>query len=290
MPGNARRSLTALFLVGALGHVWDGAAVRSAPVDQQVSTVPFRLIGGYLIVVEGAMGRLGGRTFVIDTGTARTVIDDSIAGALGLERTSAALHAFGERTLTSAAVLPSIAFGPVEARELPVLIADLKPQAQRFGLSPDALVGMDLLRDRCITIDYATAALKFACGGRWPRSVSIGEGSGFAIVNVRIDQHPYRLLVDSGSEGVILFSEAIPAGATIEPDGEFEARHMSGTVRVKRFAPRVLSAGEYPLIPPPVFIMTYGGERAGFDGLLGPHWLRAREVRLDFVRRTMAWR
>jgi len=77
---------------------------------------------------------------------------------------------------------------------------------------------------------------------------------------------------------------------TIEPDGEFEARHVSGTVRVKRFTPGLFVVGEYLLPPPPVFILTHGGDRRAYDGLLGPQWLGAREVQLDFTRRTMAWR
>jgi len=217
-------------------------------------------------------------------------VDETTARVLGLQRTPAALEAFGERTQASAAVLPSIALGPVQARDLPVLIADLGPQAKRFGLSLDALVGMDLLRERCLTIDYSATALRFTCGGEWPRSISIGGGSGFAIAGVRIDRHPYRLLMDSGAEGVVLFSEAVAAGATIEPDGEFEARHVSGTVRVKRFTPGLFVVGEYLLPPPPVFILTHGGDRRAYDGLLGPQWLGAREVQLDFTRRTMAWR
>jgi len=291
MPSNDSRRITALFLVGALGHAWGAVAVdRRAFIDRQTSTLPFQLIGGYLIVVEGSIGPLGGRRFAIDTGTARTVVDETTARVLGLQRTPAALEAFGERTQASAAVLPSIALGPVQARDLPILIADLGPQAKRFGLSLDALVGMDLLRERCLTIDYSATALRFTCGGEWPRSISIGGGSGFAIAGVRIDRHPYRLLMDSGAEGVVLFSEAVAAGATIEPDGEFEARHVSGTVRVKRFTPGLFVVGEYLLPPPPVFILTHGGDRRAYDGLLGPQWLGAREVQLDFTRRTMAWR
>src|SRR5215472_17814717 len=46
--------------------------------------IPFELQNGYLIVVRGSIGKLKNLSFVVDTGSSRTIVDERIARKLHL--------------------------------------------------------------------------------------------------------------------------------------------------------------------------------------------------------------
>jgi hypothetical protein len=133
--------------------------------------VPFSLVGNYLVVVTGEIGGITGLNMVVDTGTARTVIDERVAARLDLRRHPDGLEVFGTRVASDRVVLDTLAFGPISARGLEALVADLEGQRKRFGVRIDALLGVDVLRGTCLTIDYASrrlaaGAIQAAAAGR----------------------------------------------------------------------------------------------------------------------------
>jgi len=251
---------------------------------------PFRLVGGYLVVVQGSIGGLPALNFVIDTGTSRTVIHQDIAGTLGLAPTGEEMLVFGERAAAETVVVPSLAVGPLRMAGLPVLVADLQPLEGRFGVRLDAVVGMDVLRGGCFTIDYAAWTMVFGCGRDLRVRAPLDARSPYPIVDASIDGARYRLMVDSGAEAIVLFEHAIQPGHRVTVDAEVEAMHVAGTLRLKRFTPRTFVVGRHTLDAPPVFILEGGRDTPGFDGVIGTRWLRSAQVRLDFARRVLSWR
>jgi predicted aspartyl protease len=267
-----------------------GAVVLDGRPARDPRSMPFRLVEGFLIVVNGSIGGLHDLTMVVDTGTTRTVVDERVAGLLaGLKGRDDALHVFGEDVATSVVTVPSLEVGPILQADLPVLTADLGSFRQRFGLRLDALLGLDVLRDRCLTIDYVTAVISFACAGRWATSVPLDADSPYPVVSASIDGARYRLLVDSGSEAIVLFNKAVPAGTDIRALPEVSGTDLTGTRRLRALSSRRLSIGRQFLAEPPVFVMN-AGEKLGFDGVFGTRWLPGRQVLFDFPRRVLGWR
>jgi len=60
--------------------------VSALPVAGQAERkdIPFELHSGYLIVVKGSIGKLKNLSFVLDTGSYRSVLDERIARKLHL--------------------------------------------------------------------------------------------------------------------------------------------------------------------------------------------------------------
>jgi hypothetical protein len=250
--------------------------------------LPFRLVSGFLIVVDGAIGPFRDLNFALDTGSSRTVIHNGIARAAGLKGSPLEMEAFGER-VASEGVLTPLTVGPIHRDEILVLTADLRAQEQRFGSRLDAIVGMDLLGDRCLTIDYVSRTLTFDCTGEWPARVSLESRARLPLVDISLDGTAYRLIVDSGSQALVVFRHALPPHAGIQPDAEISAMHVSGTIRLKRFTAGMFTIGQHSLGPSAVFILEHQRDSPGYDGVLGLRSLRAARVQLDFSRRVLSW-
>ena len=266
------------------------ARVEPRALAPPATVIPFRLVAGFLVVVDGSIGGLDQLSFVIDTGTSRTVIHQGIARTLGLARTRQDMLVFGGDVATEGVVAPSLAFGRIRALDLQVLTADLHSQEGRLGLRPDALIGMDVLRHHCVTIDYAAANITFGCTGGWHAQASFDPESLYPVLEASIDGAAYRLIVDSASEAIVIFEHAIPPDKHVEVDAEVEATHLTGTVLLKRFTAARFGIGRHGLGTPPVFIISSTSEVPGFDGVLGSQWLPGTQVHFDFPRRVLGWK
>src|SRR5579864_4647596 len=61
------------------------AAAMPAAGQSQRRDIPFKLHHGYLIVVKGSIGKLRNLSFVVDTGSYRSILDERIAHKLHLK-------------------------------------------------------------------------------------------------------------------------------------------------------------------------------------------------------------
>jgi hypothetical protein len=284
----ALRNVMALWLVSFPGlFVPADEGVRHEAGQRRAT--PFRLVSGFLVVVEGSVGKLDRLNFVIDTGTNRTVIHDGVARTLGLARTRSEVYVFGDRTAADAVVAPLLVVGPLRAVDLPVLVQDLQPQVERLGFRPDALIGTDVLGTKCVTIDFVATTLTFECVGEPDGLVAFEPRSKGPVVEAVIEGSRYRLIVDSGSEATVIFRSAIPSGRLPRIDEEIEAAHLNGPVRLRRFTARRFTLGQHVLTMLPVFIIDGSPDSREYDGVLAPVWLPGTRVCFDFERRVLGW-
>ena len=273
----------------ALAHFGFTERRRNSTVASQQSTsaVPFALVADFLIVVEGTISGRQGLKFAIDTGTARSVIDERVAAALAVPRNRSSMEVFGRPVVTEGLVASDMAFGTVRATDVQVLIADLASQQQRFGIRIDALVGVDVLRNHCFTIDFAAQRLTVECVPE--RSPDVAFNPPLPVVETWIDGNRYRMIVDSASEAIVVFQSSLPPDTKLNTDGEVSATHVSGTTRLKRFTPERFSVGRHPIGTPPVFVMSRTAP-TGYDGVLGMRWLPGTRIYVDLVRGGLSWR
>jgi hypothetical protein len=249
--------------------------------------IPFELVANHLVVVSGDLGSMAGLTMVVDTGTTRTVVDERIARRLPAEPQPDVLRTFGRSSATARVSAPAIALGSMRSAPLDVLVADLGFLDARVGRRVDALVGADVFRDRCLTIDYAARRLDLECQGPLDRRTDFTPP--LPIVHVTIDGHPYRLIADSGSEVVAVFRTSLPPSVTPPPDAAASATHLTGGMQLGRFASRAVLVGGHSIGAPPIFVVPVDQRVEGYDGVLGTRWLTDRQVRIDFPRGTLSW-
>ena len=142
------------------------------PVFNPVSELPIQLCRDYLVVVEGSIGTLEKLTFIIDTGTFPSIIDQRIATALGLSEREGKAVLVGQSVQAKLATLPFVAVGPARVESVPVLVQDLSSLEKTLGRRIDAIVGLDVLGRNSFSINYRTKRLRFGSVERSRSTVS----------------------------------------------------------------------------------------------------------------------
>src|SRR6266852_3121197 len=100
-------------------------AVQEPPARGVLLKIPLRLYRGYLVVVEGSIGRFQKLNFLIDTGALPSVVNQGIGHGLDLQEKAAKVDLGNQSLQTKSVLLPSLQLGPVRAEALTVLIQDL---------------------------------------------------------------------------------------------------------------------------------------------------------------------
>ena len=265
----------------AVGRQVGSDAGRTPDVD-----VPLEPARGTKIVVRGAIGELDGLRLLLDTGTFRTVVSERVGRELGVEGTADAMEVFGRRIPAARVALPPLRLGPIDADGLSVLVADLSGLGARLGWQPDVIVGLDVLRGHCFVVDYRARRLRFACTDGWASQVACDPRGPYLTAPAAIDGRDHRLLIDTGSDALVIFERAAPAPRS--DDRTIAAHDVAGIVRLRRFTADTFRIGSSLLRNQEVFVMPGGDEDLGFDGILGTAGLAPR-VQLDLRRMVVSW-
>lgn len=295
MPG----TLPVLFTLATLVAVGvtvalPGSLLHAASTRQDSalprSDLPFALHRGFLIVVEGQVGRMHGLTFILDTGVWRTVIDTRVARALGLRGTPSHLLAFTGGIASEEIVAPSIDLGPIRTTSPRVLAADLSGLATVQGIRAHGIAGADLLRGRCLQIDYKARRIVFERRGRWDASVPFDRESPSPVVNLVVDDATLRVMVDTGAEGLVLYEQAVPRSWTRRTLGHTVGSDVRGNLTLQTMRADWIWLGLTSWRQKRVYLMPGGDPVASFyDGVLGPLALDLTELQIDFGRGVLSW-
>ncbi len=243
----------------------------------------------YLVAVRGSVGDRDGLTFVVDTGTLPTVVDTRIAGRFRKVGPKVPLDSFTRTDELESVVIPKIAAGSFSAVDVPALVADLSRLEPRFGIKADVVVGARLLRGACFSIDYVRRRLSFACRGDWRATLPLDRGSPHVVANVTIDGTPLQLVVDTGSQAVVVYDYATPVAWQSRVEAEIDAWDFSGPLRLRRLTADVIAVGLATWQRRPVHILSGGVRRQLYDGVLGVRALGVSAVQFDLERMVLSW-
>jgi predicted aspartyl protease len=198
-----------------------GALLAAAPsskhADQLASreSIPVHIYGGFLVVVEGQIGgALQHQNFVVDTGTSPSILNLRVARELGLSLSSARLAALGQESEICSGKVPELSIGPLEVESAPFLVTDLSAVEHHWNLPIAGILGLDVLGKRSFRLDYQNQRLEFGEVSGEGIAVDFSGQQGLAITQVNIQGKPFRLLVDTGAERLVLFGNKPAAKMT----------------------------------------------------------------------------
>ena len=252
--------------------------------------LPFRFSEGYLITVEGQIGTLTKLRFILDTGATVSIVDSRIADKLKLPCHPAESLSFDRKLAWEATTIPEVHFGQINAKNIQMLVGHLSDYSE-FAKKADAIIGMDLLKLINFSVDNESKKIIFRSHQRENIPVSGEPLSECLILEVQVQGHPIRLIVDTGFPGLLLYEERLlkrvptlriadsPIGVTI--GGRLQAKQA--------VLPDVVLGGRNEEISvllvkaPPLDILP------GIDGIVGLAPLKARRVHFDFVGRRLSW-
>jgi predicted aspartyl protease len=275
----------------ALAFAYSTTAQQDPTVRPSTTSeeIPFRLYHGFLIVVEGRIMNLNGR-FILDTGTSTSVLDRRIADKLRLSRQPHHVVNYGKIVGVESATIPDVRFGPVDATDKNMLIADLAKFSD-FARDADAVIGVDLLQLNNLTFDYNTRRVTFSPIDHMIQNAHMGPMPLSFTVDVEVQGHRVCLIIDTGLNGVLLYEDRIRARV---PELRVEAGvknvTFGGRMNAKlvtlpdmHLGPKAMDGQVLLMKAPP------GAKIDDIDGYIGISAFDTTRITFSFDSKTITW-
>lgn len=256
--------------------------------------VPFKLLNGFLIEVEGRIGPLNHLKFILDTGVTRSVVDQKIADKLQVTTHPKQVLNYNRSAAVKWATFPDVQFGPRHVANVPMLVADL-PEFSELARDANALIGFDLLGLSNFTVDYDARKVVFSPFKPAAPSAPVKPGSEHLTeltVELQVQGHPLYLIVDTGLQGMVLFEDRVLKRI---PELKFEGdsdpvrfgRHLCAK---RRTLPRVHLGTTDRDIRVLVLRGPPENEVPGIDGYFGTALLKARWIEFNIADNNISYR
>jgi predicted aspartyl protease len=250
-------------------------------------TMPFELVSGFLVVVNGEIGKLHGLKFILDTGATHSLIDRKVADRLRLQRRSGEVISFDRRIPVEWADIPELRVGPLRDNAVRIMVVKLAEYSE-FAEHADGIVGLDLLsKSKKFSIDYdrRTVSFQLAEDGTPEHSPS-----ACFVVPLVVQGVPVHLAVDTGLQGILLYENRLRKRLPkMRIEGESTNAAMGRLRATQVRLPGVQIGGAQ--VATTVFLIEGPDENSlpGVDGYLGPAALQAKRIEFDFDARVLRW-
>jgi predicted aspartyl protease len=265
----------------------------STEAEEQASSrveIPFALYNGNLVIVKATVGSVRNVNMILDTGTSPSAISKEMADQLRLPGKEETLLTLKGSIPARSVLLPRIEIGPLHAESTKVLVQDLGFMERSLGISLGGIAGLDVLSTGSFTIDYQRRKIIF---GPIPASVKMlpfATTVPFLSVRARIGGQEVRLLVDSGTWGLLVYRDRLQVRREqLRLDANASISTVGGMTRVSWLRTPV-SLGKDDLGVREVAVADADSDpQDGFDGLLGFARMGFRRVSFDFERGMFGW-
>ena len=253
-------------------------------------TLPIRLFWNYLVIVEGSIGNVQNLHFLVDTGAYPSVVDQKIAHNLGLVDRPARVNLSNKTVQTRLVTLPSLLLGPVRVEALPVLTQDLSFLRKALGYKVDAIIGLDVLQKSSFTINYRTKEMLLGAVESLAFSAPFDTDVPLVTIRTIFQNHPLRLVVDTGSPDVMLFESRMPDSASWQTLGVQKTANASGTLQLMKIWIPELYLGQETIGGQAAFVVNdHKDDGDNFDGVLGMKGPQFSKIAFDFEQRRFSW-
>jgi len=269
--------------------------LASSVAAQEPVEVPFRLIDGWAIVLEGTLGGIPHQRMLLDTGAVPSAINIKLAKQLGLFGFTQRISAVNRPANVERVRVPGIRVGVVNVNALDMNAIDLERIEQRLGTRLDAIIGLDVLGRRNFKLDYRRKKLVFDQSAAGADIISFEmkdeAGGTYLLIPLESGGEKLQMLLDTGAKNLTLFAPRL--------------RGVLRQLRVRGRDFNLTAAGQDPLVEVEMESLTVGpvirrkqrayvlnaseDELREFDGLLGPVALGASTVAFDFDRHAISF-
>ncbi len=263
------------------------AQQSDVPVQPTVNeTIPFQLGNGFLLFVEGRIGNLAPLKFILDTGATQTILDARIADKLTLRRQKGKVLNYDRSANIEWAVLPELQIGPLDARNVRLMVGDLK-EFTDYATGVDAIIGLDVLRMlQSMRIDYDTMTISLKSLKPTGNLSTSPQPSQAFTVALPVQDHIVYLMVDTALQGILLYQNRVRQLKFTDRVAQVHiGRFLGEQAKLSRVRIGLQESQMRVLILPeaPDALST------DVDGYMGIDALNARLVELDFAANTLRW-
>jgi hypothetical protein len=277
-----------LFAVGSLTNSATAADDLPLKLPPEVAMSPGADRGRHIFVLI-RVGHGSDLPFVLDTGASATVFDASLGPQLGNRIRTEPVVRWGDLQQSGVYAAPHLYLGGVRLRTGPTVItSDFKKNSKDVGRPVLGLIGMDVLGNYCVQMDFAAGKVRFldadtADKSKWGRAIpltNLGDGCMATRENLA-GSTDVGSLIDTGDNGDGWLVPEIYQQWTNQTRvlAGAEVRSPQGTLageKLKKVDLRNLDAKT----------VGSGDPHMGFNGI-GLHTLSRYVVTFDFPNRTM---
>jgi predicted aspartyl protease len=255
---------------------------------QVQSEVPFQLIDGWAIVLEGTLGGVPHQRMLIDTGAVPSAINIKLARHLGLKGPSSGLSLMNRSINTERVHVPGVRLGPVAVESLDMVAMNLGRIEQALGLRIDAVVGLDLLARQNFSLDYRRKKIDFGTStpGVWTIAFETKQEVGGTYILIPLESGGERIqvLLDTGTRDLMLFQRRL-RGDLLHLHSRAQDFNLNagGQDHLTEVELQSVQVGQLFRTKQKAYLWdTPESQLRTFDGLLGPASLGVTWVGFDF--------
>jgi predicted aspartyl protease len=240
--------------------------------------------------VKATIGPIKNVNMMLDTGTSPTAINQVVAERLNVRGKAGLLQTLNGTIPAQSVMLPRIQIGLLHADSIMGVVQDLTFLERSLGISLGGIAGLDILRSGSFVIDYRRQKIIFGPVSANEKAVHFETQIPFLTVKAKIEGHEVRLLVDSGTRGLLVYRNRlriVPGQLHIDPNASLST--AGGRTPVKWLSAEV-SLGKGNLGARNVAIADVDADpQYDFDGLLGFAKMGFRKVSFDFKNGLIGW-
>jgi predicted aspartyl protease len=250
-------------------------------------TIPFELVSGFLVVVNGEIGDLHGLKFILDTGATHSLIDRTVADKLRVQRSAGQIMNFDRLIPVDWADIPELRVGPMRSPALKVMVVKLAEYSE-LAEHADGIIGLDVLsRTKKFSIDYERRVLFL----QLPETGSAERPlSACFVIPLVVQGVTIHLAVDTGLQGILLYKNKLRKRLPkLRVEGESTTVTMGrlrGT-QVRLVGARI--AGEDVGTTFTLINDTLEDDLSGVDGIVGTAFFHAKRIEFDFDAGVLRW-
>jgi hypothetical protein len=275
-------------LKGVLAFTIALVATLPSACQSERKDIPFKLHNGYLIVVKGSIGRLKNLSFVVDTGSYRSILDERIARKLHLQSAGSIEELAPNHIVQMDTVLmPELTWGDATTTSFRALVFDLSPISRHIGIHEDMLLGLDVLLQTSFQVDFRSRRIHFGPNQEPEVSIPFAPNLPYLAVEANISGRSDKLLIDTAADSLAVFADRLPNdGRSVQTVGV--GRDVSGSVPFIQFTDKQVLLGDSVVCGARVFSIPAMPE-SRYDGSLAPRILGASKIYFDFERKRFGW-
>ena len=252
--------------------------------------VQFQLYNDNLIIVKATIGTVKNVNMILDTGTSPSAISKEMGDLLKLQGDPESLQTLNGTIQALSVVLPRIQIGPLHAESIRVLVQDLSSMERSLGISLGGIAGLDILSTGSFTIDYRRRKVVFGPIAASSKAIRFETQKPFLTVKAKIEGHEVRLLVDSGTWGLLVYRNRLPTAQEQLRFDPIASISTAGGMTHVRWLRAVVSLGSDNLGSRNIAIADVDSDlQNDFDGLLGFAKMGFRKVSFDFENGFFGW-
>jgi predicted aspartyl protease len=262
---------------------------------QAQTVVPFRLIDGWAIVLEGTLAGESHQKMLIDTGAVPSAINVKVARRLGLSGPERRLSLMNRAVTVERVRVTNVRAGAVAVEAMEMVAMDLQRIEQALGTRIDAVIGLDLLSRQNFSIDYRRRELAFSrnpvAAGAIPFETKEEAGKTYILIPLQSNGERLQMLLDTGVRDMVLFKPRLRGHLQqLRVQGSDFNLNAGGQDSLAVVEMPSVELGSFSWKKRKAYIWgTPPDQLRDFDGMVGPAALGALAIAFDFDRRVISF-